>query len=412
VKTLPATLATDVPSVDVDLTDWGFNQDPHPVMEEWRRLGPVVYNARHSCYMVTSYRNCARVLGNLEQFSMQPYIEQFKRVFGGITMEVIDTPRHHDVRGIWARDFQRDDLQHQQRRMVEEVVVSLVDPFVERVRSGEAVDAVPGLSRSIPTLVIAHLLGVGADMIQQFSDWSDAMGAGNQGLLDSSARGRKLMQDGKDATKALNSYVAEEVIRRRGRPPQDDLISRMVFSPFARADMDEQEIVASISQLVFAGNETTAKLMASALVAFARWPGQWEMLRADRSLLPQALEEVHRWATPTQSVHRFACSDKSEIEGVRIPSPVEVMPLLGAANRDPARWERPHEFDIRRPPRQHLGFGFGMHVCLGLNLARLEVQVLLEQLLDKLPAYRLGAPVDYGRVFPLRGPLSVSVVVG
>lgn len=408
---MSATVATGVPSVDVDLTDWDFNQDPFPVMEQWRRLGPVVYNSRHSCYMVTSYRSCARVLGKLEQFSMQPYIEQFKRVFGGITMEVIDTPRHHDVRGIWAEDFQRDDLQ-QRRQMVAEVVASLVDPFVERLRSGEAVDAVPSLTRPIPTLVIARLLGVGPDMIQQFSDWSDAMGAGNQGLLDSSDRGRKLMQDGKDATKALNSYVAEEVVRRRGRPAQDDLISRMVFSPFARADMDEQEIVASISQLVFAGNETTAKLMASALVAFARWPGQWEMLRADRSLLPQALEEVHRWATPTQSVHRFACSDESEIEGTRIPNLVEVMPLLGAANRDPARWERPHEFDILRAPRQHLGFGFGMHVCLGLNLARLEAEVLLEQLLDSLPAYRLGAPVDYGRVFPLRGPLSVSVAAG
>jgi cytochrome P450 len=408
VKTLSVTLATGVPSVDVDLTDWDFNQDPFPVMEKWRLLGPVVYNTRHSCYMVTSYRNCARVLGNLDQFSMQPYIEQFKRVFGGITMEVIDTPRHHDVRGIWAQDFQRDDLR-QRRQLVDEVVTSLVDPVVDRLRSGEVVNAVSSMTRPIPTLVIARLLGVGADMIKQFSDWSDAMGAGNQGLLDSSDRGRKLMQDGKDATQALNSYVAEEVVRRRGRPPQDDLVSRMVFSPFARADMDEQEIVASISQLVFAGNETTAKLMASALVAFARWPDQWELLRADRSLVPQALEEVHRWATPTQSVHRFACSDESAIEGTRIPNLVEVMPLLGAANRDPARWERPHEFDILRVPRQHLGFGFGMHVCLGLNLARLEAQVLLEQLLDKLPAYRLDAPVDYGRVFPLRGPLNVYV---
>jgi cytochrome P450 len=411
VKALSATLATDVPSVDVDLTDWDFNQDPFPAMEQWRSLGPVVYNTRHACYMTTSYRNCARVLGNLEQFSMQPYLEQFKRVFGGITMEVIDTPRHHDVRGIWAQDFQRDDLQRR-RQLVTEIVASVVDPFIDRLRSGEVVDAVPDLTRPIPTLVIAHLLGVGADMIQQFSAWSDAMGAGNQGLLDSSARGKKLMQDGKNATSALNLYVAEEVVRRRNQRAQDDLISQMVFSPFARADMEEQEIIASISQLVFAGNETTAKLMASALVAFARWPDQWEMLRANRSLLPQALEEVHRWATPTQSVHRFACSEESEIEGIQIPNLVEVMPLLGAANRDPARWEKPHEFDISRAPRQHLGFGFGMHVCLGLNLARLEAQVLLEQLLDKLPSYRLDQPVDYGRVFPLRGPLSVHVAAG
>jgi cytochrome P450 len=406
-----AAITTDCPRVDQDLADWNFNQNPHPTMEEWRAMGPVVYNSRHDRYMVMSYRNCGRVLAKTEEFNSHASVEFFKALFGGITMEALDSPRHDEMRGVWAYAFQRDTLEAQ-RDMIAGVVAARMDPFVERVRSGEVVDAITNMTRGIPTLVIADMLGIDADMHQQFSAWSDAMGAITEGFLDPSPHGAKLLADGAAATKALNQHIAEAIVKRRNAGKAGtDLISRMVYDPFSLS-MEEQEIIASNTQLVFAGNETTAKLLAWTLVALAQHPDQRRALAADRSLIPQAFEEVHRWASLAQSsAPRHACSEDSRIGGVLIPNGAEVMPLLGAANRDPERWESPQEFDIFRPKRQHLGFGYGMHVCLGLNLARLEGHIWLDQLLDKLPEYELAETIDYGRSFSLRGPLAVPISV-
>jgi cytochrome P450 len=177
--------------------------------------------------------------------------------------------------------------------------------------------------------------------------------------------------------------------------------------------MDEQEIVASNTQLVFAGNETTAKLMASTLVALGLHPEQRRLLVEARSLIPQAIEEVLRWMPVVDALPaRHACSDESEVGGVRVPRGAAMAPLIVAANRDPSRWRDPHRFDILRERKQHLGFGFGMHVCLGLNLARLEVQVWLDCLLDRLPDYHVAGPIDYGHHFILRGPVAVPLALG
>jgi cytochrome P450 len=403
--------AVDCPSVDQDLRDQTFVQDPYPVLESWRRLGPVVYNEHTQRYMTLGFRDCTRVLSKLDMFDSQPGAAMFIRLFGGLTMEAIDTPRHHEMRGVWAADFRRDGLEAQ-RDLVAQVVAAGVAPFAERLRSGEVVDAIPAMTRGIPTFVIAHMLGIHPEEHERFSGWSDAIGASASAAVpDPSPEQQAALRAGGEATAALNRYMAATVAERGDRAPGNDLVSRMVFSAFA-ASMDKSEIVASNTQLVFAGNETTAKLMASTLVALAQHPDQRRALVADRSLVPLAVEEVHRWSTVVQTVPRWANSDASEVGGVRIPLGAEIVPITGAANRDPERWERPAEFDISRPPRQQLGFGFGIHSCLGLHLARLEIAVWLDRLLDELPDFHLAAPVDYGRSFALRGPVAVPLAIG
>jgi cytochrome P450 len=399
----------EIPVIEADFNDRSFNQDPFPVLERWRALGPVVYNAKHDVYMTFSYRDCAKVIGNLSQFDSSIAAESFVRSFGGVTMEAIDSPRHHEMRGVWAREFQRDSLQ-EQRRLVTEVVDARLGPFVQRVRSGEHVDAVTGLTRGIPTLVIARMLGIESERHEEFSDWSDAIGGFSEARTDKTARGEELVRKGVAASRALNGYLGQVVEDRRAAGKGgDDLVSKMVFHEFAN-QMAEDEIVASVTQLVFAGNETTAKLMASTMVALAAHPDQRRALVADRSLIPQAIEEVLRWSTVVTNLQaRHACSPHSEIQGIPIPVGSAMAPLIAAANRDPKRWEDPHRFDISRPPKQHLGFGFGMHVCLGLNLARLETEIWLDRLLDELPDFEVVGPVDYGTNFMLRGPLAVPI---
>jgi cytochrome P450 len=395
------------PVMNLSFREPGFNQDPFRVLEEIRRAGPVVYNELRSSWMVTSYPDVARVLGDAVHYA-QGESEAFADFFGGPTMETVDDRERHDaIRGIWASDFQRGRLESQ-RRLVEQVVAQQLDPFVERVRSGETIDAVAEMTRSIPTLVIAHMLGIETAMFKQFSAWSDAMGAIAEGALDTSDRGMETIMEGRRATAELNAYIAGQVEERRQKP-SGDLIGKMVSSDYAKAAMTDNEVIASNTQLVFAGNETTAKLMAHTLVSLAAHPDQRRRLAGDRSLIPQAIEEVHRWQTITQFIDRDVRGGDVELGGVVIPNESVVTPMQGAANRDPARWETASSFDITRPPRQHLGFGFGMHSCIGLNLARLEAQVWLDRFLDELPEYELARDVDYGSNFQLRGPSAVHI---
>ena len=392
------------PVVNASFHEDGFNQDPYPTLEEIRRAGPIVYNELLDRWMVTAYPLCSRVLGDSAHYA-QGASDAFVDFFGGTTMETIDEPeRHNAMRGIWAADFQRGNLESR-RELVERVVADQLDPFVERLRSGETVEAVAELTRSIPTLVIATMLGINTDMFAQFSAWSDAMGATTEGALDPTENGMETVLAGRTATAELNAYIAEQVNERR-RNPSDDLIGKMVAAPFAQNEMSEKEIIASNTQLVFAGNETTAKLMAHTLVSLAAHPDQRRLLAQDRSLVLAAIEEVHRWQTITQFIDRDVRAEV-ELAGVLLPPGAVVMPIQGAGNRDPDRWDNASAFDITRPPRQHLGFGFGLHSCIGLNLARLEVQVWLDRLLDVLPDFEVVGTVDYGPNYQLRGPAAV-----
>ena len=404
-----AASATPVPVLNTTFFEPGFNEDPYPLIEEIRSRGRVVHNETRGTWMVTSYRDVVHVLGRAQHYTLPEGI--LLEVFGGPTMETIDDPaRHNAMRAIWAKDFQRGRLAEIEP-MIEQVVDDELGPFVERVRSGEVVDAITAMTRNIPTLVVAHLLGIETAMFAEFSAWSDAMGAMPEGALNPSEGGMAIVEKGQEASRELNAYIASQVAERR-QSPTEDLIGKMVAAPYARSSMTEQEIVASNTQLVFAGNETTAKLMAHTLVSLAAHPDQRRRLVEERDLVPQAIEEVLRWQTIAQFIDRQVQGEPAEIAGVELPVGSKVTVMHGAANRDPDRWDHPEAFDVARPHRPHLGFGTGMHSCIGLNLARLEVQIWLNRLLDLLPAYEVAGPVEYGANFQLRGPLAVEIAAG
>jgi cytochrome P450 len=392
--------------VHLDLVDAGFNRDPYPALEAVRSAGPVVRDDVSGEWLVTGYDDCARILSNVERFTSEVPAGSGPGVFGGPVFETMDGPRHDEIRGVWARDFQRDRLERH-RPMITAVVDDALDAFVPRVLDGECVDAVEHLTRGIPTRVIAALLGIdGADQAQ-FSAWSDAMGAVAGAFFDPSERGRETLRVGLEATRALNAYIAAEVDRRRSQPG-DDLISVMLASPVADT-MSEAEITANNTQLVFAGNETTAKWMAHALVTLARHGERRQWLLEDRSRIPRALEEVLRFETIAQVGRRTVRHGDADVAGVRVGDGDVVTCLLGAADRDPARWAAPHSFDPGRPAKTHFGFGFGLHHCIGIHLARLETGIWLDRLLDRLPAWDVPERIDYGLNFVLRGPLAVPV---
>jgi cytochrome P450 len=392
-----------VPTTDADFTDPGFVLDPYPVYEEIRAIGPLVLHLPTGQYLVTGWRDSARVLGNAAAFGSD--VSRTVDRFGAETIECMDKERHDVVKSIWAEDFKRSTLD-EHRQLIREVVDSRLLPFVERIRSGERVDAVADMIRSIPTLVIARLMDIPTADHQQFARWTDTMSGITAGKIDTSPRGPELVRAGMQATAELNDYIHRQIEDRRGRPG-DDLISRMVTSPL-RDELTEREVIAGNTQLVFAGNGTSAKWMSQVVAALGAHPEQRRMLVEDRSLIPQAIEEVHRWNTMAQVNWRYARGGTASAAGTALPDGSVVLSLLGAANRDPERWERPGELDILRPAQQHLGFGFGLHGCLGLNLARLEVQIWLDRLLDELPDWEV-CDIDWGTEWTLRGPVRIDL---
>jgi cytochrome P450 len=321
-------------------------------------------------------------------------------------MEALDNPRHDQVRSVWARDFQRGPLE-QQRDLIRGVVADTVSAFAGAVHAGETPDAVHGMTRQVPTKVIAHLLNIPASDFRQFAGWSDAMCDLLRGHHMPGQEGQAYVDRGMRATAELNAYIAAEVDKRR-RSPGTDLISTMANSPVAET-MAADEIVANNTQMVFAGNETTSKLMGYVLVALAEHPDQRAALRADRSLIPRAIEEIHRWTSVLVYNLKFAREDGAPVAGVELPKDSTVMCFQAAANRDPSRWENPSVLDVTREPRQHIGFGFGMHSCLGMNLARLEIEVWLNRMLDELPDWTIAGDVDWGGNWMVRGPAGIPL---
>jgi cytochrome P450 len=399
------------PPLSFDTADPGFVREPWDRYEQIRELGGVIYNDRVRRWMVTDFEPTRQILVTPSVFGSEKGQLEQAAVFGGPVMEFYDGPHHDSMRAIWSDDFRPRTL-GTLRPVITEIVDAALAPAIRRLRAGETVDIISAATRAIPTAVIAHMLGIEPDMVDQFSRWSDAMGASAEGYTNPGERGAELIAAGKRATAELNDYLRAQIGLRRDRCPaaeSADLITTMVQDRYACEHMTEQEIVASNTQLVFAGNETTAKLLAQIVVTLAAYPEQRAAILADRSLIPAAVEEVHRLETITHSVFRDVVAGPATVCGVHIPADERITLLLGAANRDPARWENPAVFDVHRTKRPHLGFAFGLHSCLGMNLARLEAQIFLERLLDTLPDWRVRTPVDYGTNYAVRGPASVHV---
>jgi cytochrome P450 len=403
------TTLSGAPTFDLSFLDSGFNRDPYPVYEQIRALGPVVHNDTVPGYMLTGYRSCAKVLANVRRYRQPP--EFFSNLFGDVVFEAIDTPKHDEIRGVWAEEFQRQTLQDKRRALVERVVEDVLVPFVDRVRSGETVDAVPELHRQIPLNVIGDMLGIDVSDRATLASWASAMPKMQEAMADpTTPRGAQLKAEAAEAVASLNGYFASEIPLRR-KSPGDDLVSMMATAPVSE-NMTFGEVVANNTQLVFAGNETTARLMGHCLLVLAQHPDQRRAIAQDRSLIPQAIEEIHRFQTIAHiAAPRFVVDGDAEIDGTVVPEGARVVVLFGAANRDPDRWENPHEFDIFRERTQHLGFGFGMHSCLGLNLARLEVEVYLNRMLDLIPEWELADDANLGTYFYGRGSY-LPVVAG
>jgi cytochrome P450 len=383
----------------------GDVRDPYTELARMRRKEPVQrldmsgmpHEASKPVFMVYRYDEIAQVLRDHETFSSGIIVSVFGDVFGKHVMLGMDEPEHRRYRSLVSKAFSQKALARRQDELVERVANELIDRFAGR---GHA-ELVREFTFPYPTQIIAGLLGLPRADYPQFQRWSIS-------LLSFTVNRER----GIAASMALRDYFAPILAARR-QEPRDDLISTLAHAEIEGERLSDEEIFSFLRLLLPAGVETTYRSTGNLLFGLLSSPEQLDAVRSDRSLIPQAIEEAVRWEAPLLVITRVAARD-TELGGVPIPAGSAVMPMLGAANRDEDRYPDPDRFDIFRPPTPHISFGHGVHVCLGMHLARLEMRVAVELLLERLPGLRLDPggkdPHIRGQVF--RSPTSLPVLFG
>jgi cytochrome P450 len=396
-----------------DLEDFGaFDEavagnvrDPYTELARMRREQPVQrldmsvmpHEESKPVFLVYRYDDIVQMLRDNETFSSSIVIDAFGDALGKHVMLGMDEPEHRRHRSLVSAAFSQRALARWENELVERVANELIDRFAARGRA----DLVREFTFPYPTQIIAGLLGLPREDYPQFQRWSISL----LSILVNRDRGLA-------ASQALRDYFAP-ILEARRREPREDLISRLAQAEIDGQRLADEEIFSFLRLLLPAGVETTYRSTGNLLFGLLSDPQQLDAVRADRSLIPQAIEEAVRWEAPLLMITRVATRD-TELGGVAIPAGSAVMPMLGSANREEDRYPDPDRFDIFREANAHISFGVGVHVCLGMHLARLEMRVAVNRLLDRLPGLRLDPAGDdphiRGHVF--RSPTSLPVLFG
>lgn len=390
-----------IPTTAIDLLSDELAADPWPALNALREQGPVVWHQPSRRWLITSDHHVREVLLDYRRFTVEGTV--VADLFGpDAFISLDDRRRHNALRAVWSQAFRPTALRDLRSRIAG-LVAGLVNPLAERLEDGESVDVTRELCRPLPTLVIALMMGVPEEGLGNVVRWSDAMAGGSTSFLDEADKQAAI--DAREAAKAGLADYLLALMRARREAPGGDLISAMVQAEAARGLADEQ-IVQNVRQLLFAGNETTAKWLAHILVNYAEHPRERKEIAADRRLVRRANEEVLRWQGVVGTLPRRVRGGDVELAGITLRDGDDVTCVLGCANRDPLRYEEPDRFDIQREFKPSLGFGAGLHNCLGANLARLETELAVNALLDRVPDFRLAGEPGYSSV-PMRGPVPV-----
>ncbi|WCS17669.1 cytochrome P450 [Mycobacterium marinum] len=355
--------------------------------ETYRRMqaeAPVYYSEQYDFYALTRHADVAAGLKNFERYS-SAYGIDLSMVRSGQkppqSIIFMDPPDHRHMRSLLNKVFTPRAIQAQRQTVIDKIdkYLGALDP--------EGFDAVQEFSGPFPVEVITTLLGVPERHAQQVRHWIDESLTREPGQVEVGEQGMQA-----NINTAMLYY---DLVKQRRDDPRDDLFTKLINAEIEREDgqvtnLDDLEIAGFATLLGGAGAETVTKLVGNAAVVFARNPEQWQKLLDDRSKVPAAVEELLRYEAPSQYQVRRAMEDV-ELHGVTIPAGKPVFLINGAANRDPHAWTDPDKFDIDRDPHEatNLGFGYGIHSCLGAALARMESAIALEKLLDFMPAFEV-----------------------
>lgn len=386
------------------LTDPDCIPDPYPLYRQLREHAPIFQTQATGTWVINRYEDAKAMLRDprcgsgvgVEGGDRRGIDGSGRRERTGTqSMLFLNPPDHTRVRGLVARSFTPRRVE-QLRPEVEAMCDALLDDL-----GGEG-DFVDTVAFPLPANVISALVGVPEADREYLRPLISDLGVG----IEPTASDEEIAK-ADVAGEEITAYVVDLIAKRRA-DPQDDLLSGMIQASDGEDELTEEEIIVNTLLIYAAGFETTTHLLGNTVRQLVAHPDQHQLLRDDRSLIPQAIEEVLRYDPPVQMDGRYVFED-IEVGGVTIPAGSGTMALIGAVNRDPDLVDDPERFDITRKDTQVLSFGSGIHFCLGASLARLEGQALLGRMLDRYDTWEIVGEPTWRKRFTLRGVETLPV---
>lgn len=391
-------------TIDAQLVSRRFMEDPYPTYRRLQEEAPVYWSDAWDCWLLTRFAHVDAAIRNPAGFRNRVYATWMEKIPAENRQELSsfadywttsgfsqqDPPDHTRIRRVVAKALTPEALAAMRRR-----VEGLADSLLDEVTESGRTDLPPDFAVPLPAIAVSELVGLPPDERVQFREWT------NQYLefLGPGGLDVEVMRRSQAGLNSLRGWLMDLLEERRDNP-RDDVLSSLVAADEAGDVMSADELVSTCVDLVTGGDDTTTNMLGNGMMALLDHPDQLESLRDDPSLMKNAVEELVRYECPFQMVFRLTTTDV-EIDGTVIPEGQVVRLILGAANRDPEQFTDPDSIDIRRGHIRHLGFGFGTHYCVGQVLARSELQVSFERLLERLPNVRLaGKPVRLPSVGP------------
>ncbi|CCH33703.1 cytochrome P450 [Actinosynnema sp. NPDC047251] len=373
-----------------DTTGWAVH--PHQFWLRGERPAErVSFDAEKGLWNVYGYEEVATVLADPKTFSSAHVNDLFPvdvppESSAGNLLD-LDPPDHRKLRNLVSKGFSAKVVADLEPR-----IAALTHELLDAVE-GDRLELVDGLAYPLPVIVIAELLGLPAADRELFRDWVDVLFS-QKNDITTTADKEQMEADfavQNEALAPMFQYLREHAAQRR-KDPRDDLISALVRAEVDGERLTDTELVNFTTVLLVAGHITTTMLLGNTTLCLDAHPDQRARLRADRSGIPTAIEESLRFLTPF-SVMARATTTPVVVGGREIPADQLVLVSLAAANRDPGKFADPDAFDARRDPNPHLGFGRGIHFCVGAPLARLEGRIAIDILLDRFPDLRVDPEI-------------------
>jgi cytochrome P450 len=378
---------------EIDLTDADFflHGDPHQAWTVMRAQDPVHWDEQRpgrGYWSLTRYDDARFVYLNADTFSTEHgQILTFgddEWIGNRQMMLLLDPPHHTQMRLIISKRFTPRAVAPEEAH-VREIAAKVIDAVAEK---GEC-DFVTDVAARIPTAIICEMMGVPrADQDMMFELGSMAIGANDPEYQIDGDR----QKTGEASQQGMFQYFVNLVEQRR-RDPGSDLVSALVHGEMEGRKLTDMEVLFNCFLLILGGQETTRNTLSGGMLALIENPAQWDRLeRADSALMRTTVEEFLRWTSPITHVMRTATRD-AEIRGRRIEAGAKVVIWNASVNRDEQVFTDPFRFDIGRWPNEHLAFGYGEHFCLGAQLARLELRIMIEEVTRRMRDMQLTAPV-------------------
>jgi cytochrome P450 len=384
----------------IDFSSPDYRRNPFPDYDQLCAAGPVLHDPRTGLWLLFDHASVRQALTDHAHFSSSLFRAGRSNPDWLI---FLDPPRHARLRGLIGQAFTPRAVAGLEPR-----IRQLSRELIHAVLPHGTMDLVQEYATPLPMMVVAELVGIPPNEWPRFRRWSDEILKLSTTLTESATAAEAVAAYA--AVKAEMGPWLAALQQDRIAHPKDDLLTRLLEAEVDGERLTDHEIAGFVELLIVAGQETTSNLIANAMLCFAEHPGERGRLAASPELLPSAIEEVLRFRSPVQWIFRVTTSEVV-LHGQTIPAGQVVIPIAGAANRDPKVFAEPGRFDIGRSPNPHLAFGHGVHFCIGAPLARLEARVALQDLFSRLVNLELASaePWEPRAALHVHGPSRLEV---